>query len=87
MTKKSNNDDFRSDVIPNRAVFDFSRCVVTNATPATVCAVCLLSLTTPSKETSNVVKENVISVDARKYHSTCANFWVNCVDTTLPKLV
>ena len=77
----------RSDVIPSRAVFDFSRCVVSNATSATSCAVCLLSVTSFSKETTNVVIENVVGMNGRKYHSTCANFWVNCVDTNLTKLV
>ena len=78
---------FRADVVPPRAVFDFSRCVVNNATPTTVCGVCLLSLTASSKEMTNVVKDNVVAADTRRYHSTCANFWVNCVDATLPKLV
>ena len=78
-----------STLIPNRAVFDFSNCVVVtnNATSETVCALCLLSITGHSKDLSQVVKESVCNLDQKKYHSTCANFWVNCVDPRLPKLI
>ncbi len=77
----------QSSVVPNRAVFDFSNCVVSNKSASNVCSVCLLSISSRSKETTNVVSENVIDVDQRKYHSTCANFWANCVEPTLPKLI
>ncbi|XP_055891190.1 synergin gamma-like isoform X2 [Biomphalaria glabrata] len=51
------------------------------------CGICLLSvdaaLPTGSSSSINNCK---LTYAGRQYHATCANFWVNCVDQTLPYL-
>ena len=79
----------KTQVIPSRGVFDFSSCVVNGnaASAQTVCGICLLSVNVTSKEICDVVDESILNVEQKKYHSTCANFWVNCVSARLPKLI
>ena len=49
------------------------------------CKICLLELSTTSKETRNDLVESVITQDNDcSYHSICANFWVNIVNQVLP---
>ena len=79
----------KTQFIPSRGVFDFSSCVVNGSAVSaqTVCGICLLSLGVSSKEICDVVKESILNFEQKKFHSTCANFWVNCVSATLPKLI
>ena len=55
-----------------------------------ICGLCLLNV--PSSKypndnnQSNAVIDSVLEHASRKYHSTCANFWVNRVNVDLPTL-
>ena len=55
-----------------------------------MCGLCLLSVSRsncPSKdEQYTLVLDSVLDHGNRRYHSTCANFWVNRVDFVLPTL-
>ncbi|KAL4224149.1 hypothetical protein ACF0H5_017602 [Mactra antiquata] len=50
------------------------------------CGVCLLNV---EMKMSNTDIDNVnakLTYGGRQYHASCANFWINCVDSTLPAL-
>ena len=68
-------------------LWDFSDCCSNNAINASndVCKICLLDLTTTSKETrTKDLVESVITHNDCSYHSICANFWINAVNPVLP---
>ncbi|CAL1535490.1 unnamed protein product [Lymnaea stagnalis] len=48
------------------------------------CGVCLLSV--DSNPASTAINGCKLTYAGRQYHAACANFWVNCVDQTLPSL-
>ena len=75
------NHDAKSDLMPvdNAAIWDFSHCK-TNASK--ICPICLLDLENWSREINPALTDSIINY---KYHSICANFWINCVDPVLPK--
>ncbi|XP_060076037.1 synergin gamma-like [Ylistrum balloti] len=50
------------------------------------CGVCLLDVDVPSKNFSRENDCPKLTYGGRQYHAACANFWVNCVDSTLPAL-
>ncbi|XP_033748031.1 synergin gamma-like isoform X2 [Pecten maximus] len=50
------------------------------------CGVCLLNVDVPSKNFSREEDCPKLTYGGRQYHAACANFWVNCVDSTLPAL-
>nr|CAB3266762.1 synergin gamma-like [Phallusia mammillata] len=58
---------------PNAPVNDSHDELSTEKTEA--CGVCLLA-----------IKQDNISYGGSSYHATCANFWINCVASTLPSL-
>ena len=67
-----------SELIPNNAVWDFSQC---KPYASRSCPICHLDLEHWSMETRQNLTDSIIDF---KYHSICANFWLNCVDTVLP---
>ena len=70
----------KSDLMPvDNAIWDFSHCK-TNA--STICPICLLDLENWSREIIPALTDSIIDY---KYHSICANFWINCVDPVLPQ--
>ncbi|OWF48643.1 Synergin gamma [Mizuhopecten yessoensis] len=50
------------------------------------CGVCLLNVDTLSKNFNREDECPKLTYGGRQYHASCANFWVNCVDSTLPAL-
>lgn len=52
------------------------------------CGVCLLNVDarSPASCLSGEVGSKALSYGGRQYHTTCANFWINCVSQTLPSL-
>ncbi|XP_069135584.1 synergin gamma-like isoform X2 [Argopecten irradians] len=50
------------------------------------CGVCLLNVDVQSKNFSREEDCPKLTYGGRQYHAACANFWVNCVDSTLPAL-
>ena len=75
----------------NNGILNFD---LTNDILFDMCGLCLLSLSQSNadmrpaeNEKGNVeVLESILSHGSRRYHSTCANFWVNRVDFVLPTL-
>ena len=67
-----------ANLIPNNAVWDFSQC---KPYASRSCPICHLDLEHWSMETRQNLTDSIIDF---KYHSICANFWLNCVDTVLP---
>ena len=49
------------------------------------CGVCLLNVDCHSSSIHDNAN-NKLMYGGRQYHAACANFWVNCVDSTLPAL-
>ena len=49
-----------------------------------LCGVCLLDVNVDSDAAETDARK--LSYGGREYHASCANFWVNCVDQTLPAL-
>lgn len=71
---------------PNPALLNFSLCTLGKDEPNALekaCGVCLLNVAPPNTGTEFGHK---LAYGSRQYHSSCANFWVNCVDCTLPTL-
>ncbi len=71
---------------PNPALLNFSLCTLGADEPNSLekaCGVCLLNVAPPGAGTEFGTR---LTYGARHYHSGCANFWVNCVDCTLPTL-
>lgn len=50
------------------------------------CGVCLLDVNVKSKDFNSEEDSVKLTYGGRQYHATCANFWVNCVDSMLPSL-
>ncbi|XP_077148078.1 synergin gamma-like isoform X2 [Ranitomeya variabilis] len=48
------------------------------------CGVCLLDK--PVEEFPSEVRSGMLDIGGRAYHPSCANFWLHCVDSTLPIL-
>ncbi|XP_069610359.1 synergin gamma-like isoform X1 [Ranitomeya imitator] len=48
------------------------------------CGVCLLDK--PVEEFPSEERSGMLNVGGRPYHPSCANFWLHCVDPTLPIL-
>ncbi|KAM4050929.1 synergin gamma-like [Anomaloglossus baeobatrachus] len=46
------------------------------------CGVCLLD--TPVVEFPSEGRTSMLNTGVRSYHPSCANFWLHCVDSTLP---
>lgn len=50
------------------------------------CGVCLLNVDSRSKAFDRSEDSHKLSYGGRQYHATCANLWVNMVDSILPAL-
>jgi len=50
------------------------------------CGVCLLNVDVPCKNFNRDEDCTKLTYGRRQYHASCANFWVNCVDSLLPAL-
>ena len=50
------------------------------------CGVCLLNVDSRSKAFDRLEDSHKLSYGGRQYHATCANLWVNMVDSILPAL-
>ena len=73
---------------PERAALDFSKDVLKTEcedNQKKACGVCVLSVDVKS-DRSGYNNQHKLTYGGRQYHSSCANFWVNCVDSTLPSL-
>ena len=66
------------DLLPNQSLLDFNHC---KPYASKTCPICHLDLDYWSKETSSNLTDSIIDF---KYHSICANLWVNSVDPALP---
>ncbi|XP_014662271.1 PREDICTED: synergin gamma-like [Priapulus caudatus] len=76
-----------SAVMPEPSALDFSPCVVRPEHGVSkACGVCLLSVDQRSRAFDHPTDTSKLSYGGRQYHATCANFWVNSVDSLLPAL-
>ncbi|XP_077865822.1 LOW QUALITY PROTEIN: synergin gamma-like [Saccoglossus kowalevskii] len=77
-----------SSFLPDDSYFVFKgailKCDPENAPKA--CGVCLLSVDSRSKAFDKSKDNHKLTYGGRQYHSTCANLWVNLVDSILPSL-
>ncbi|XP_015911781.1 synergin gamma [Parasteatoda tepidariorum] len=73
-----------SSLMPQDSSFDFSSSLLRTdaADNVKACGLCLLNVEIKNKDDCSLK----LSYGGRNYHSTCANFWVNCVDPLLPAL-
>ena len=74
---------------PESSSLNFSKCVVrAKAVGAQerACGVCLLDVNGRSLAVNHPYDGHKLKYGGREYHASCANFWVNCVDSTLPAL-
>ena len=77
---------------PESSVLDFSKCVLSPDTGngSAACGLCLLSVDARSRShdssRNGAGDTPKLTYGGRQYHAACANFWVNCVDSTLPAL-
>ncbi|ESO97255.1 hypothetical protein LOTGIDRAFT_159278 [Lottia gigantea] len=76
-------------VLPESKSFDFKHGIMKSDSEEDQyksCGVCLLNVDTRLKVISGVEDISKLSYGRKQYHAPCANFWVNCVDSTLPGL-
>ena len=76
----------KSSLIPNNSLWDFSDCIINSSFSGdnSFCGICHLSLNKTSKEINSNLVETVITYQSTSYHSICINFWINCVNESLP---
>ncbi|GFR98200.1 synergin gamma [Elysia marginata] len=79
-------------LLPDQSTLVFDNCVLkSDSEPSKnlACGLCLLNVDISPAKTliqSAPSGSSKLTYAGRQYHSTCANFWVNCVDQTLPSL-
>ncbi|RUS89370.1 hypothetical protein EGW08_002890, partial [Elysia chlorotica] len=79
-------------LLPDSSTLIFDNCVLKSDSEVSknlACGLCLLSVDTSlAKSLIQPASSDCskLTYAGRQYHSTCANFWVNCVDQTLPSL-
>jgi hypothetical protein len=80
---------------PEETSLVFSNCILKSDLEQSqnlACGLCLLNVDarplTSSPQANNTPGNNSckLAYAGRQYHATCANFWFNCVDQTLPSL-
>ncbi|KAJ8312354.1 hypothetical protein KUTeg_009727 [Tegillarca granosa] len=76
-------------LMPDDNSLDFSNALLKSddaTSQMKACGVCLLNVDTRSKNFNQDDDCAKLTYGGRQYHSTCANFWLNCVDPMLPAL-
>jgi len=76
-----------STILPSQTSLDFTTHHVSATEDGSVaCGICLLNV---NKSTLGASKQadGKLMYGGRQYHSTCANFWCNRVDSVLPSLL
>ncbi|XP_033112497.1 synergin gamma-like isoform X2 [Anneissia japonica] len=75
-------------ILPDDKSFIFKMAVL-HPEPSNInmaCGVCLLNVDARSKAFDRAEDNNKLTYSGRQYHATCANLWVNLVDSILPAL-
>ncbi|CAC5403831.1 Synergin gamma [Mytilus coruscus] len=76
-------------IMPDDNALSFKNCLLKSddvASQMRACGVCLLDVDVRSKDFNTEEEASKLTYGGRQYHATCANFWVNCVDSMLPSL-
>lgn len=76
-------------VMPDEKSLDFSHGALLcddSETQYKACGVCLLDVEMKMKGLNLDNANAKLTYGGRQYHAPCANFWINCVDSTLPAL-
>ncbi|XP_028409115.1 uncharacterized protein LOC114531700 [Dendronephthya gigantea] len=67
--------------------FNFSGCHINNGDDVNMsCGVCLLNVDKSCTSSAQKSQRGKLNYGNRQYHTTCANFWCNKVDSVLPSL-
>ncbi|KAG8588873.1 hypothetical protein GDO81_006136 [Engystomops pustulosus] len=77
-------------LMPDESALDFASCMlrpgIKNAQEL-ACGVCLLNVDSRSKAFNSDTDHFKLSYGGHQYHSSCANFWINCVEPKPPGLL
>lgn len=74
---------------PEEQSLDFSHGTLLDDDTSTqyrACGVCLLDVDMKVRGVDLDTDNAKLTYGGRQYHAPCANFWINCVDSTLPAL-
>ena len=74
---------------PDDNMLSFKNCLIKSddsVAQMRACGVCLLDVNVKSKDFNSEEDSVKLTYGGLQYHATCANFWVNCVDSMLPSL-
>ncbi|XP_067861778.1 synergin gamma-like isoform X2 [Heptranchias perlo] len=69
-------------MLPSESTLDCSAVTGTENPQNESCGVCLLRTLNEVNDLNNT--ENSVLYNGCRYHASCANFWLNCVDSNLP---
>ncbi|GCB79929.1 synergin gamma-like isoform X1 [Scyliorhinus torazame] len=72
-------------MLPAESTLDCSAVTASGNAQNETCGVCLLR--TPNEPNDLNDTENSVLHNGCRYHASCANFWLNCVDSSLPGLI
>ncbi|XP_064613077.1 synergin gamma-like [Liolophura sinensis] len=78
-----------SPIMPDPSSLDYRIAILKSddtASQLRACGVCLLNMDSRSKAFNEDKEGSKLTYGGRQYHTTCANFWVNCVSPMLPAL-
>ncbi|XP_067650665.1 synergin gamma-like isoform X1 [Haliotis asinina] len=76
-------------VLPEPTTLNFFHAIIKSDSEVaqhSACGVCLLDVDARSKAFQQNEETAKLTYGGRQYHAPCANFWINCVDSTLPAL-
>ncbi|XP_078083096.1 synergin gamma-like isoform X2 [Mustelus asterias] len=72
-------------MLPAESTLDCSAVTASGSTQNETCGVCLLRTLNEPNDLNDA--ENSVLHNGCRYHASCANFWLNCVDSNLPGLL
>ncbi|XP_071110758.1 synergin gamma-like isoform X2 [Haliotis cracherodii] len=76
-------------VLPEPTTLNFFHAIIksdSDVAQHSACGVCLLDVDARCKSFQQNEEIAKLTYGGRQYHAPCANFWINCVDSTLPAL-
>ncbi|XP_067221916.1 synergin gamma isoform X2 [Chanodichthys erythropterus] len=79
-----------ANLTPDESSLDFSSCILRHGiknAKELACGVCLLNVDSRSKAFNSETDNFKLMYGGHQYHSSCANFWINCVEPKPPGLI
>ncbi|XP_061682599.1 synergin gamma isoform X10 [Syngnathoides biaculeatus] len=77
-------------LVPDESSLDFASCVLRHGiknAKELACGVCLLNVDSRSKAFNSETDNFKLAYGGHRYHASCANFWINCVEPKPPGLI